>query len=142
MFLADKIAFEEIGSCHIARYIVKNLFTNLTAKKIAELTKLPLTTVNYYRKTNYCIGEYKTITGYVYVNFNHLHLINQIYPEFNLVHYCVLSMLTSHRFQISTDYIKQKLNLPTTSNIIEETKAFEIDWKATAKESKKVKIIL
>jgi len=142
MILTAKIAFEEIGTCHIARFVVKNLFDNLTASKIAEITKLPLTTVNYYRKQKHCIGENKKITGYVYINFNHLIYVNRLFPEFNINHYCILSMLQSHKFDITDSYIRQKLNLPDNTNLIEDTKAFQIDWKETAKKAKGIKIIL
>lgn len=141
MILTAKISFEEIGRCHISRYVIKNLFDNLTAKKIEDLTKLPLHTINYYRKTAYCIGDPKETTGYVYINFNHLAYINAIHSAFNLNHYCVLSMLQSHKFEITDRYIKNKLNLPNLS-LINEASAFEIDWKTTAKKSKNIKITL
>lgn len=142
MILTAKIAFEEIGTCNIVRYIIKNLFDNLTAAKIAELTKLPISKINYYRKTKYCIGENKKITGYVYINYNHLIYLSQLHPGFDLTHYCILSMLNSHKFEITDSYMRNKLNLTDNTKAIEEAKAFNIDWTATAKKAKEVRICL
>ena len=137
MNLTAKIAFEEIGVCPISRYIVKNLLSHLTASKIADLTKLSLNTVNYYRKSDYCIQENKKITGYVYVNFNHLTYLNQVAPDFNVNHYCILSMLHSHKFKISDSYIKEKLNLANYS-LIAESKTYTEIYEASIKKLKSI----